>query len=255
MNGRVAGKVALVTGAASGMGRGIALRMAAEGADLIAIDRTPTELASLVPEIEALGRRIMTCEVDVRDRTAVTAAVDAGVAALGRLDIVAPNAGVVSGAPALDISDDDWRLVIDVNLTGVWNTCRAAIPHLIAGGGGAIVITGSTASIKGFAHRAHYTASKHGVTGLMKSLAIEFGAHNIRVNSVNPTRVDTPMLRSLLATNDPNNRSASDTSAHLLPVPWIEIDDVANAVLFLSSDEARYITAVALPVDAGHTQR
>jgi SDR family mycofactocin-dependent oxidoreductase len=256
MSGRVIGKVALVTGAAMGMGRGIALRLAAEGADLIALDRNPSELATLVPEIRALGRRVMTYEADVRDRAAMVAAIDAGVASLGRLDIVAPNAGVVSGAAAVDITDEDWRFMIDVNLTGVWNTCSAAIPHLIAAGrGGAIVFTGSTASLKGFAHRAHYAAAKHGVTGLMKSLAIELGPHNIRVNSVNPTRVDTPMLRALLATNDPNNRSASDTSAHLLPVPWIQIADVANAVLFLVSDEARYITAVALPVDAGHTQK
>ena len=256
MNGRVSGKVALITGGAMGMGRGIALRLASEGADLLALDRDAAGLATLVPEVTAMGRRIEVHEVDVRDRAALTAAIDAGVGRLGQLDIVAPNAGVVFGAAALDISDDDWRLMMDVNLTGVWNTCRAALPHLVAGQrGGVIVITGSTASIKGFAHRAHYTAAKHGVSGLMKALAIEFGPHSIRVNSVNPTRVDTPMLRSLLATSAPNNRAASDTSAHLLPIPWIEIVDVANAVLFLASDEARYITGVALPVDAGHIQR
>lgn len=254
--GRVAGKVALVTGAALGMGRGIALRLAAEGADLIVIDLRRADLDSLAAEVTALGRRIVCHGIDVRAAAALAAAIDAGVAQLGRLDIVAPNAGVVSGAPALEISDAEWSRVIDINLTGVWNTCKAAIPHLIAGGrGGAIVMTGSTAALRGFAHRAHYTAAKHGVSGLMKALAIELGPHRIRVNSVNPTRVDTPMLRDLLVTQDPHNRAASDTSAHLLPVPWIEIEDVANALLFLASDEARHITGVALPVDAGFTQK
>ena len=271
--GRVEGKVAFITGAARGQGRSHAVRLAEEGADIIAVDRcadlanvpyplaTPDDLAETVRQVEALDRRIVARQADVRDQAALTAAVDDGVAELGRLDIVCANAGVNQPAPAADMAEDVWLDIVDVDLSGVWRACKAAIPHLIAGGdGGAIVLTSSAAGLKGYANIAHYTAAKHGVVGLMKTLAQELAPHRIRVNTVNPTQVDTPMIM-----NEPMYRlfcpdvdeptredfAPASQAMHLLPIPWVDPRDVSNAVLFLASDEARYITGTALPVDAG----
>ncbi|MCW2581429.1 MAG: limC [Klenkia sp.] len=276
MAGRVAGKVAFITGAARSQGRSHALRLAQEGADIIAVDvcapigsigmyppATDEDLAETVRQVEALDRRIVATKADVRDSAAMKAAVDDGVAQLGRLDIVLGNAGVFEIQPALELTDEAWREMIDINLTGVWNTCKVALPHLIEGGrGGSIVLTSSTAGLKGTPNTIHYTAAKHGVVGVMRTLANEFAQHSIRVNSVHPTGVDTVMIQNektwgLFAPDDPapSREKAAPVfqATNALPVPWVEPVDISNAILFLVSDEARYITGVTLPVDAGYT--
>jgi (+)-trans-carveol dehydrogenase len=274
MPGRVAGKVAFITGAARGQGRSHAVRLAQEGADIIALDiagpvpsielyppATEADLTETARQVEALGRRIIATKADVRDAAALKAAVDDGVARLGRLDIVVANAGVFEFQRALDLTDDAWREMIDINLTGVWNTCKVALPHLIGGGrGGAIVLTSSVAGLKGIPNAIHYTAAKHGVVGIMRALALEVAPHSIRVNSVHPTSVDTVMIQNRRTERlfqpdnpDPTRESVAPVfqSINALPVPWVERVDVSHAILFLASDEARYITGVALPIDAG----
>jgi (+)-trans-carveol dehydrogenase len=199
--GRVEGKVAFITGAARGQGRSHALRLAEEGADIIAvdfvqdIDTVPYGLASrdefelTVKQVEATGRRIVAVEADVRDYDALKAAVDRGVDELGRLDIVSANAGVLSLGKAHELTEQTWRDMIDVNLTGVWHTTKAVTePMIDLGNGGSIIITSSTAGVKGLANAAHYTAAKHGIVGLMKSLVNELSQYRIRVNTVHPTR-------------------------------------------------------------------
>jgi len=218
-----------------------------------------------VRQVEKLDRRIVATQADVRDTKALRAAVDEGVAQLGRLDIVLANAGVFELSPSLELSDDAWREMIDINLTGVWNTCKVALPHLIEGGrGGAIVITSSTAGLKGTPNTIHYTAAKHGVVGVMRTLANEFGKQAIRVNTVHPTGVDTVMIQNpktwgLFTPDDPEPTREKFTelfeTLHPLPVPYVDPVDISNAILFLVSDEARYITGVTLPVDAGYTIR
>jgi (+)-trans-carveol dehydrogenase len=274
MPGRVEGKVAFITGAGRGQGRSHAIRLAAEGADIIAIDichdvegalpmSTPEDLAETVKLVEALDRRIVATQADVRDFDGLKAAVDAGVEELGRLDIVLANAGIASaGGPVETMAPDGWKNTIDINLTGLWHTARAAVPHLIAGGrGGSIVLTGSVAALQGSANMSAYVSAKHGVLGLMRTLALELGQHRIRVNSVLPTNVNTPMFMNegayKLFRPDLKNPGPDDVAAvaaefmHVLPVGWVEPEDISNAILFLVSDEARYITGVALPVDAG----
>ncbi|WP_103383275.1 mycofactocin-coupled SDR family oxidoreductase [Pseudonocardia dioxanivorans] len=275
--GRLAGRVALVTGAARGQGRSHATALAAAGADVVAIDvcapiatveyplATPDDLATTAKEVEALGRRAVTAEVDVRDGPALTRAIDAAVDELGRLDIVCANAGVVSLAPADELTDEAWDTVLAVNLGGVFKTARAAIPHLRAGGrGGSMILTSSAAAVVSMANNAHYVASKHGVVGLMKVLARELAPHRIRVNAVLPTGVNTPMILNehvyarFLPDRDPATVTPAEVapvfqSLNLLPVPWVESGDVSNAVVWLASDEARYVTGVQLPVDAGYT--
>jgi (+)-trans-carveol dehydrogenase len=277
MTGRVEGKVAFVTGAARGQGRSHAIRLAEEGADIIAIDLCDqidtvpygmshsSDLEQTVKEVEALDRRIVATEADVRDFGALKKALDAGVAELGRLDIVCGNAGIfsfVSGDE--ELSEQTWQDTIDVNLTGVWHTTKAATPHLISAGGGSIVLTSSTAGLKGFPNFAHYVSSKHGVVGLMRTLALELAPHMIRVNSVHPTSVNTDMIQNdalyrLFAPDivNPTREQVGERfgAMNALPINWVEARDISNAVLFLASDEARYITGVTLPVDAGSTQK
>jgi SDR family mycofactocin-dependent oxidoreductase len=274
MSGRLEGKVAFITGAGRGHGRSHAVRLAEEGADIIAIDichALPTVTISLPPTPEDLeetrllvekeGSRIVATQVDVRDRKALQKAVDDGVAELGRLDIVSANAGIFQPAPTLDVDEQMWQETIDVNLTGVWNTCRVTLPHLIAAGGGSIIITSSVGGVIGIPNTIAYTAAKHGVIGIMRVLATEFGAHNIRVNSVLPAGVMTPMMDNeatakLFVPDNPNptmdDAAPVFQSENALPIPWVDVSDISNAVLFLASDEARYITGVPLPVDAGH---
>jgi SDR family mycofactocin-dependent oxidoreductase len=273
--GMLEGKVAFVTGAARGQGRSHAVRLAQEGADIIAVDlcrqidtvaypmATPEDLQQTVKEVEALDRRIVASEADVRDTAALRAAVDEGVAQLGRLDIVAANAGIASFAPVEDLSDEMWDDMVDTNLTGVFKTIRAAVPHLKANGqGGSIVITSSTAGIMGMANLAHYVSAKHGVVGLMKAMAIELAPHMIRVNSVHPTTVNTDMVQNQgiydlfrpdLAPGTATRDDAAEAflTLNLLPIKWVEPVDISNAVVWLSSDMARYVTGVQLPVDAG----
>ncbi len=277
--GRLDGKVAFITGAARGQGRSHALRLAQEGADIIAVDicaqvdsvgyplATPEDLAETVRQVEALDRRIVASPADVRDSAALKRAVDEGVAELGRLDIVLANAGIASFGTVENLTDELWDDMIDINLTGVFKTVRAALPHLRAHGqGGAIVITSSTAGIKGMANLAHYVSAKHGVVGLMKTLANELAPDMIRVNSVHPTAVDTDMIHNdqtygLFVPDKPASEVTRDEVSEIfqalnaLPVRWVDPVDISNAVLFLVSDDARYITGVQLPVDAGSTIR
>lgn len=277
MAGRVEDKVAFVTGAARGQGRSHAVRLAEEGADIIAIDicgpirpgvesaipaSTPEDLAETADLVKGLNRRIVTAEVDVRDAAAVKAAVDSGVEQLGRLDIVVANAGIGNGGDVLhETSELDWDEMIDTNLSGVWKSVKAAVPHIIAGGrGGSIILTSSVGGLKAYPQCGNYVAAKHGVVGLMRGFAVELGHHNIRSNSVHPTHVNTDMLHNegtfKMFRPDLENPGADDMAPicqmfHTLPIPWVNAVDISNAVLFLASDEARYITGVTLPVDAG----
>jgi (+)-trans-carveol dehydrogenase len=198
----------------------------------------------------------------VRDFDAVKAVVDEGVAELGRLDIVVANAGIASiGGPVQSMPPGNWQDTIDINLTGLWHTARAAVPHLIAGGrGGSIVLTSSVGGMHALPNMSHYVSAKHGVVGLMRSLAVELGQHRIRVNSVHPTNVNTPMFmnegtyrlfRPDVANPGPDDVAPVAQMMHVLPIGWVEPEDISNAIVFLTSDEGRYITGVTLPVDAG----
>jgi (+)-trans-carveol dehydrogenase len=274
MPGRVESKVAFITGAGRGQGRSHAVRLAQEGADIIAVDichdvdgalpmSTAEDLAETVKLVEAQDRRIVATQADVRNLDELKAAVDAGVGELGRLDIVVANAGIASmGGPVEAMAEDNWKHTIDINLTGLWHTARVAIPHLIAGGqGGSIVLTSSVGGMRAMPNMSHYVSAKHGVIGLMRSLAVELGQHRIRVNSVLPTNVNTPMFMNegtfKMFRPDLENPGPDDVAAiaaqfmHVLPIGWVEPEDISNAILFLVSDEARYITGVALPVDGG----
>jgi SDR family mycofactocin-dependent oxidoreductase len=275
MSGRLEGKVAFITGAARGQGRSHAVRLAEEGADIIAVDicgpvsnntqiapATPDDLVETADLVKQLNRRIVTAEVDVRDYDAVKAAVDGGVEQLGRLDIICANAGIGNGGQTLDrTSEADWTDMIDVNLSGVWKTVKAAVPHLISQGeGGSIILTSSVGGLKAYPHTGHYIAAKHGVVGLMRTFAVELGQHSIRVNSVHPTNVNTPLFmnegtmrlfRPDLENPGPDDLAVAAQFMHVLPIGWVEPVDISNAVLFLASDEARFITGLTMTVDAG----
>jgi SDR family mycofactocin-dependent oxidoreductase len=269
--GKLEGKVAFITGAARGQGRSHAVRLAAEGADIIAVDicgqidsvpypmATPDDLAETVKEVEGLDRRIFARQADVRDEAGLKAAFDAGVAELGPVDIVLANAGI---APlSLHEEHSAWQDVIDVNLTGVFNTVETAIPSMIERGqGGAIVLTSSTAGINGIGGPSRgglgYAAAKHGVVGLMRVYANNLAPHSIRVNTVHPTGVNTPMVvneaMQEFLEHDP---SLSNAMANALPVPMVEPVDISNAIAWLVSDDARYVTGITVPVDAGFTNK
>jgi SDR family mycofactocin-dependent oxidoreductase len=267
--GRLDGKVALITGAARGQGRNHALRLAEEGADIIAVDActdvasvpypmaTADDLAETVKLVENLDRRIVAHRADVRDYDALKAAVDEGVAQLGHLDVVLANAGVLSMAPTLEMPDEQWDEMIDINLGGVWRTLKAVCPVLIEQGtGGSIVITSSVFGLKGAPAIAHYVAAKHGVVGLMRCLVNEISPYNVRVNCVLPTTVDTDMIQNPAAYNYFGVSTREDFAAafqtlNALPVPWVEKGDISEAVLYLASDESRYVTGQTLGIDAG----
>lgn len=275
MTGRVEGRVAFITGAARGQGRSHAIRLAEEGADIIAVDvcgpvssntqiepATRDDFLETADLVKRLNRRIVTAEVDVRDYDALKAAVDSGVEQLGRLDVICANAGIGNGGQTLDrTSEVDWTDMIDVNLSGVWKTVKAAVPHLISQGqGGSIILTSSVGGLKAYPHTGHYIAAKHGVVGLMRTFAVELGQHSIRVNSVHPTNVNTPLFmnegtmklfRPDLDNPGPDDLAVAAQFMHVLPVGWVEPVDISNAVLFLASDEARYITGLTMTVDAG----
>jgi SDR family mycofactocin-dependent oxidoreductase len=260
------GKVVVVTGAARGTGRVHCERFADEGADVIALDgpAAADELGHTARKVESRGRRCATGLADVSDLDAVTAAVDGGVAELGRLDVVVANAGIhIPGAPSWELDPRDWQRTLDVNLTGAWHTVRAGVPHM-GEQGGSIIIISSTNGIRGTPNTAHYTASKHAVVGLARTLANELGPRGIRVNTVHPGAVATPTVLNEATFRrlrpDLDNPTATDAAEvlmarNLLPVPWVEPVDVANAVVFLASDQARYITGTQLVVDAGLTQK
>lgn len=266
---RVQGKVAFITGAARGQGRSHAVRLAEEGADIIAVDvpgdydtvqyamGTAEDLAETARRVEALDRRIVATQADVRDRSALKAAVDDGVAQLGRLDIVCANAGICTVQAWDETTEKIWQDTIDTNLTGVWNTCVAAIPHLQASGGGSIIITSSTAGIKGLPWLAPYVAAKHGIVGVAHTLANELAADHIRVNTIHPTGVDTPMVEGLGGVNQfvERNPELGPIFMNSYPIEMVDAVDISNAVLFLASEESRYITGLQMTVDAGNTIR
>jgi SDR family mycofactocin-dependent oxidoreductase len=269
--GRVQGKVAFITGAARGQGRSHAIRLAQEGADIIAVDlcqdvatvpyagATEADLAETVKQVEALDRRIIATQADVRDFAELKRAVDNGVAELGRVDIVSANAGIFSHAPTAELTDEQWDTMIDINLSGVWRTAKATIPHLIEQNqGGSIVITSSTAGLRGAPNFAHYGSAKHAVVGLMRTLALELAPYRIRVNSIHPTNVNTDMIMNedlyrLFNPDNPTREAFEERGRAMqaLPVPWVEPADISSTLLFLASDEGRYITGVTFPVDAG----
>jgi (+)-trans-carveol dehydrogenase len=271
--GLLDGKVAFITGAARGQGRSHALTLAREGADILAVDicrqaetvpypmATPADLAETVKLVEALDRRIIASEVDIRDLGALTKAVDDGVAELGRLDIVLANAGISTPAPTLEMDELTWDEMIETNLTGQWKTVRAAVPHIIAGGrGGSVVITSSLAAIYANPNTAHYSAAKAGLVMLMKVLAKELAPHSIRVNTLHPTTVATDMIL-----NEPTYRLFRPDLEHparadfeeaartlnKLPIAAVEPSDISNAVLYLVSDAGRYVTGITHVIDAG----
>lgn len=259
-------KVVAITGAGRGTGRAHAERFADAGADLILLDHSDVadDLRDTAQRVRQRGRRAVIRLADVSALADVTTAVDAGVGELGRLDVIVANAGIhTAGGPSWQISAQEWQRTIDVNLTGVWHTIKAGVPH-IGPEGGSVVIISSTNGLRGTAGTAHYTASKHAVVGLARTLANELGPSRIRVNTVHPGAVATPMVRNTATykrlrpdLDDPTEADAAEvlTARNLLPVPWVEPVDVANAVVFLASDYARYITGTQLVVDAGLTQK
>jgi (+)-trans-carveol dehydrogenase len=277
LSDRVKGKVAFVTGAGRGQGRSHAIRLAEEGADIIAVDickpvetapypmSEPDDLRETVSLVEELGRKIHAVECDVRDLAALQAVLDEGVDRFGRLDIVAANAGISAFGTGEDLSEQNWQEMIDINLTGVWHTCKAAIPAIKKGGrGGAITITSSMAGVRAMQNIAHYVAAKHGVVGLMRALSLELGRESIRVNALLPTNVDTDMIMNQATfdlfrpdVENPGREEFIEAAFNMnsLPVACVEPRDISNALLFLASDEARYITGVCLPVDAGCLQK
>jgi (+)-trans-carveol dehydrogenase len=271
------GKVALITGGARGQGRQHALLLAEQGVDIVVCDACAPIAAAgyAMPSVEDLDetaqlvqdldRRVIARQVDVRDLAALEALVAETKQEFGRLDFVIGNAGIASYGMALELSDEAWHEVIEINLIGVWHTVRAAVPLVIEGGrGGAVVLTSSSAGERGLYGLVHYVSAKHGVVGMTKALANEFGQHSIRVNSVLPGTVNTPMAANeatyRLYRPDLENPTVEDCEAvmlglNLLPVKWVEAIDISNAVAWLCSDQARYVTGVALPVDAGYVTK
>jgi (+)-trans-carveol dehydrogenase len=272
---RFAGKVVLITGVARGQGRSHAVRFAAEGARIAGLDiagdiatmhyppSSREDLEETVRLVKEAGGDIIARQGDVRDSAVLRGLVDEALARFGHIDIVLPNAGITTLGSVWELTDEQWDEMIGINLSGVWRTLRAALPPMIERGeGGCVVLTGSIAGIIGMPGLAHYAATKHGVNGLMKSIANELAPHKIRVNSVNPTNVATPMILNDVTYQHfrPDVPGATQADAipafssyNLLDTPWVEPGDVSNAVLWLCSDEARWITGVALPVDTGTT--
>ena len=257
-------RVAFITGAAHGQGRATALALAKNGADIAAFDvgvkieypayayGTGEELKSLKAEIEALGRR---CEIfagDVRDDKAVTAAVEGTIAAFGKIDILFNNAGICAYAKVHEMTDEEWNAMIDINLKGPFLVTRRVVPYMMEKKSGVIINNSSVMGLRGGNRLSHYTASKWGLTGLTKAWAIELAPYNIRVLSIHPTGVNTPMNDGLAAMEGKTPKEIAEASAgNLLPVPWIEPEDTAELVLYLASDRARYATGSQFVLDAG----
>ena len=262
--GEFDGKVAFITGAAHGQGRATALALAREGARIAAFDvarqlsypgyqlGTPNELATLARACRELGSECLTFSGDVRDDVAISAAVPTTVQQFGRIDVLFNNAGICAYGLAHELTEEEWDSMIDINLKGSWLVARRIIPVMMQQRSGVIINNASIASFRGMNRLSHYAASKWGLTGLTKSWAIELAAYNIRVNSIHPTGVNTPMNDGLAELEGLTPREVAERSAgNLLPVPWIEPEDVANAVLYLASDRARYVTGAAFVIDAG----
>ena len=263
-----AGKVAFITGAAHGQGRATALALASEGARIAAFDvakplsypgyemGSESELHSLEAACRERGSECLPVEGDVRDDVAVAAAVDATLAKFGRIDVLFNNAGICAYGLAQELSEPEWDAMIDINLKGAWLVARRVIPVMIAQKSGVIINNSSIAGLRGMGRLSHYAASKWGLVGLTKSWAIELAPHNIRVVSIHPTGVNTPMNDGLAALEGATPREIAERSAgNLLPVPWIEPEDVAQAVLYLASDRARFVTGSQFVIDAGLLSR
>jgi SDR family mycofactocin-dependent oxidoreductase len=266
---RFLGRVAFITGAARGQGRAEATRLAAEGADIIAIDNctsaattqyegaTPADLKVTARLVQEQGRRVVAAQVDVRDFDGLKAALEAGVHELGRLDVVVANAGICSTAMSWEITLEQWRETIDTNLTGVFHTMKAAVPILITQGtGGSIVITSSVAGLRGLPFLGHYAASKHGVVGLAKTMANELGQYNIRVNTIHPHGVESGMtVPDMVPFIEKFATTLAPIFMGTLPYQISQPEDIANAVAWLASDEARHVTGIQLPLDLGTLAR
>ena len=264
MSSEFAGKVAFVTGAAHGQGRAVALALASRGAKILAFDvakplsnpgyamGTSADLESLREECVAAMSDCITYQGDVRDSSAVAQAVQAAIATWDAIDILFNNAGICSYGLAHELTEDAWDAMIDINLKGCWLVAKHVIPGMIERRSGVIINNSSVAGLRGMARLSHYAASKWGVTGLTKSWALELAPYNIRVNSIHPTGVNTPMNDGLAALEGVTPREIAERSAgNLLDVPWIETQDVAEAVLYLASDRARYVTGAQFVIDAG----
>jgi len=272
--GRVQGLVAVVTGAARGQGRAHSLRLAAEGADLVLLDAAETienvdyamptslDLEKVADEVRALGRRAVVVQADVRELDRVSEGVRHATEQLGRLDILVANAGVLGPAkPSWELSHAEWNTVVDINLTGVWTCIKATLPLMIAAGnGGSVILISSIAGLRGVPNVANYAAAKHGLVGLAGSVANEVAEHGIRVNTIHPTNVRTPMIDNPTSAKifrpdlpAPTLDDGVETlqRINLLPVPWVDCEDVSAAVLWLASDQSRYVTGATIPVDAG----
>jgi len=257
-------KVAFITGAAHGQGRAAALALAREGADIVAFDvakkieypayafGSSEELLTLEKEIQALGRKAVIAVGDVRDDTSVTAAVNKAIEAFGKIDILFNNAGICAYAEVDKMTDEEWNSMIDINLKGPFNVARRVVPYMKEAKSGVIINNSSVMGLRGGNRLSHYTASKWGLTGLTKAWAIELAPFNIRVVSIHPTGVNTPMNDGLAALEGATPLEIAERSAgNLLPVPWIESEDVANLVLYLAGDKARYATGSQFVLDAG----
>ncbi len=271
MAGRVAGKVALVTGAARGQGRAHAVRLAEEGADIIAVDvcapipgvqyaaASEEELAQTVALVEKADRRIHSAKIDIRDLDGLRAVVDEGVAALGRLDIICANAGVCIAGEWDTITPEVFHETMSVNVTGTWNTIMAGAPHIVAGGrGGSIIVTSSAAGLKVTPFMVPYTTSKFAVRGMAKAFAAELAEHTIRVNSVHPYGVNTPMggadFQAVLQPAIERKPHLGGMLVPMMTIPWSEPEDISDVVLFLASDDSKYLTAHEIAPDSGVTE-
>jgi (+)-trans-carveol dehydrogenase len=275
--GRLDGKVALITGAAKGQGRAHAVRMAEEGADIVAVDLckpvesinyasgTPDDLKETAALVEERGRRVIARAADVRSQEQLDTVVTDARDALGVIDVVVSNAGIANFGATWELTDRQFFDVIETNLGGAWHTVKATVPSMIeAGKGGSVIFVSSTAGLRGGPGMAHYAASKHGIQGLMLSLANELGPHNIRVNTVNPGVVNTEMAmnpdiyRAMVPDRD--SPTAEDVAPvyqalALLPIPWAEPEDISNAIIWLASAEARFVSGVNLAIDGGQLAR
>ncbi len=268
MAGDVENRVAFITGAAHGQGRAAALALAREGADIVGYDvakkieypayefGTGEELESLKKEVESLGRRALVFAGDVRDDAAIVKAVNATVEVFGKIDILFNNAGICAYAPAHEMTELEWDAMIDINLKGSWLVARRVIPHMIRARSGVIINNSSVMGLRGGNRLSHYAASKWGMIGLTKSWAIELAPHNVRVVSIHPTGVNTPMNDGLAFLEGATPIEIAERSAgNLLPVPWVEPEDVAHMVVYLASEKARYVTGAQFVLDAGLLSR
>jgi SDR family mycofactocin-dependent oxidoreductase len=275
MAGRLEGKVALITGAARGQGRSHALALARAGADIFGVDlcaqvdsvayplSTTDDLAQTAKLVTGTGRRIETYVGDVRSSADMRAATEQAIAAFGKIDIVVANAGIWTPGSVWEMDDQTWQDMIDINLTGVFNTVRFAIPQMMERKSGSLVLISSTCGVKALGWMPHYNAAKHGVMGLTRSLALDLGPYFVRANAILPSTVNTPMIMNEPSykiyrpdlENPTREEAMSGFYAHnAMPMPYVEPEDVSEAVLFLASDASRYITGIGLPVDLGTIQ-